>query len=454
MPNISVVVPVYNVEKYLSECLDSLVNQTLKDIEIVCVNDGSTDNSLDILNSYAEKDSRIRIISTENHGYGHAMNTGFGAATGDYIGILESDDFTASNMYEELYKTAVANDADIVKSNYWNYRGGKKELARSLKDGPYDKVFSPRHDTIQIFSYTPSIWSAIYRREFIVENGIRFNETPGASFQDTSFNFMVLSCADRVVLKKDAYICYRRDNESSSVNSLKKVYCVFDEYKYSNDFLVSRGEKTADLKYLLPALAWSTYSWNYGRISAPFKYEFLERVINNFDAFWNKGEIKPKYWLNKEHLKECTHVLADKNCFLHRVYMGFQKREALLGYLKNKVHDHSRVYVYGAGIVGQEIAGMLEKHELSFNGFAVTSRDCSARELMGKEIVSLTEIDNMGCGNDIMFILSVKEATQPEILSMLRERGYRDVIVMTNEMRKYLVKFEGYDIHGLVCGLL
>jgi len=106
MPNISIILPIYNVDSYLRECLDSIINQTLKDIEIICVNDDLKDNSLSIMQEHAEKDSRIKIISKPNSGYGHTMNVGIDAATGKYIGIVEPDDYVQLDMYETLYNLA------------------------------------------------------------------------------------------------------------------------------------------------------------------------------------------------------------------------------------------------------------------------------------------------------------------------------------------------------------
>ena len=106
MPKVSILVPTYNVSQYLDECMQSLIRQTLKDIEIICINDGSTDNSLEILKSYAAKDNRIKIIDKENGGYGIAMNMGLEQATGEYVGILEPDDYVKLNMYETLYNIA------------------------------------------------------------------------------------------------------------------------------------------------------------------------------------------------------------------------------------------------------------------------------------------------------------------------------------------------------------
>ena len=107
MPKVSIIVPTYNVENYLRECMDSIVGQTLKDIEIICINDGSTDGSLEILKNYAAKDPRIIIVDKKNEGYGVGMNIGLERASGEYIGIVEPDDFVPDNMYEDLYNLSL-----------------------------------------------------------------------------------------------------------------------------------------------------------------------------------------------------------------------------------------------------------------------------------------------------------------------------------------------------------
>ena len=121
MIKVSIVVPVYNVEKYLRQCMDSIVNQTLKEIEIICVDDGSTDSSGDILDEYASRDNRVRVIHKENKGYGHSMNMGFHAANGKYIGIVESDDYAEPEMFEVLYEEAEKKQLDVIKSSFYFY---------------------------------------------------------------------------------------------------------------------------------------------------------------------------------------------------------------------------------------------------------------------------------------------------------------------------------------------
>ena len=147
-PKVSVVIPVYNVETYIRECLDSAIAQTLKDIEIICVDDGSTDGCPQILDEYAQKDDRIKVIHKANSGYGHSMNVGLDAATGEYFAILESDDIIKPNMYEVLYAEAKKHDVDLIKSDYEIFIGDQDARqytykAITNKSSLYYKVINP-----------------------------------------------------------------------------------------------------------------------------------------------------------------------------------------------------------------------------------------------------------------------------------------------------------------------
>ena len=122
MAKVSIIIPTYNVEEYLEECMDSVVRQTLQDIEIICINDGSTDGSLEILKRYAQNDKRIIIVDKENGGYGIGMNIGLDKATGEYIGIVEPDDFVPLNMYEDLYNIAEKENLDFVKADFYRFK--------------------------------------------------------------------------------------------------------------------------------------------------------------------------------------------------------------------------------------------------------------------------------------------------------------------------------------------
>lgn len=150
-PKVSILVPIYNNEIYLHECIDSIINQTLKDIEIILLDDGSTDNSPQICDEYAKKDNRIKVVHKENTGYGHTMNLGIEMATCEYVGIVESDDYAELDMFESLYNATVQNNhkIDMVKSNYTVFYGDKNNrmFDKETKDihNPkyYHKVLIP-----------------------------------------------------------------------------------------------------------------------------------------------------------------------------------------------------------------------------------------------------------------------------------------------------------------------
>ena len=137
-PKVSVIIPVYNVEKYLRECLDSVVNQTLREIEIICVDDGSTDSSLDILKEYASKDNRITVIGQQNLHAGVARNAGLAVARGEYLSFLDSDDFFELNMLAEMYNTAKKDGSDTVICGNYVYNDTKKQITDHIK---IDKKF-------------------------------------------------------------------------------------------------------------------------------------------------------------------------------------------------------------------------------------------------------------------------------------------------------------------------
>lgn len=193
---VSIVIPIYNVEKYLDECLDCVVNQTLYDIEIICVNDGSTDRSGEILAGYAERDDRIIVINKKNAGYGHAVNMGIRVASGEYIGIVEPDDYLELNMMEELYNTASRMNLDVIKADFNIVRGepGKRVYSRQKICKNYDLYHQVTNasENENVFRASLYTWAGLYRREFLWKNDIWHNESPGASTRIMVFGFRFL----------------------------------------------------------------------------------------------------------------------------------------------------------------------------------------------------------------------------------------------------------------------
>lgn len=292
-PKVSVLVPVFNAQKFLRACMDTLVGQTLHDIEIICIDDGSTDASPAILAEYAARDERVRVITKENSGYGDSMNVGVRAARGDWLGICEPDDFVSKSMFSVLVEAGERYHCDLVKANYrehsedslWDPRIG------ILDAYGYGRPFDP-HDMPSIVLIAPTIWSGIYRRELVVENGISFSPTPGASFQDTSFGQQCWIAAKRAFLIKRGLYHYRIDNDASSSKSGTKVFAVCGEFERTFRFLHARQDGSLQaFGRWLNVTRHGTYLWNYNRISAEHHLEFAERWLAEMEDADGRGML-------------------------------------------------------------------------------------------------------------------------------------------------------------------
>lgn len=263
-PNVSVIVPVYNTEKYLEKCLDSLVNQALTDIEIICVNDGSTDGSLAILNKFAADDFRIKVINQNNKGQSAARNAGLSAAKGEYIGFLDSDDFADNSMFEKLYYSAKKNDSDLIMCavNLYNdktsqvssddpYFGLKIFEQQTNSDMFFDNVFSYEQCKDFLFRICVVPWNKLIKSNFLKENNIKFVE--GLSFEDNIFCLELLLKAKRISLFKDALPFYRISTQHSltyGVNDEVKLD-VFKIFDYMQSVLEQNNAYTAFKDYFL-----------------------------------------------------------------------------------------------------------------------------------------------------------------------------------------------------------
>ncbi|MDR1104050.1 MAG: glycosyltransferase [Endomicrobium sp.] len=217
-PKVSVIIPVYNTEKYLRQCLDSVVNQTLKDIEIICINDGSTDNSLQILNEYANKDNRIVVINSTNEGAEASRNKGLVISNGKYLMFWDSDDFFELDALEEFYDTAEENQCDIVLSFYKKYCDitGNINLIK-LGSFPDKKIFYKEDSPRLIRIFTPNVWSKFFKRNFIIENNLKFQKITRTN--DLFFVYSAIAISTKTVILEKYLITYRINNMASLQNN-------------------------------------------------------------------------------------------------------------------------------------------------------------------------------------------------------------------------------------------
>lgn len=218
---VSVIMPSLNVAEYIEECIRSVAGQSLEDIEIICVDAGSDDGTLEILEKYSENDSRIRLLHSDKKSYGYQMNLAISEACGEYVGIVETDDYVAENMFEELYRLSDNGSVDVVKASFYHvFEDGtiKKDVGKdkSVKENVKFKI----EDYPAIIRAHPSIWAGIYRLDFIKAHDIRFIEEPGGGWVDNPFFYETAFAADSIVYTNSAYYYYREFNPSSSSNNL------------------------------------------------------------------------------------------------------------------------------------------------------------------------------------------------------------------------------------------
>lgn len=281
MPKVSVIIPVHNTEKYLTKCLESVYNQTLTDIEIICINDCSTDNSLGILQEYAENDRRIKLIDfKENKGAAAARNAGIDAAAGEYIGFVDSDDFIGLDFYEKLYKKAVETNSDVVKGNIYD--------CDQFGESPKLTFFYDRNEKIRenkaYFCY--GFTSAIYKLNLLQQHKIRFPENI-SHFEDPYFSIQIAVYLNTISFVESARYFYIRHLNSavSTSKNFTKAQDFINAVYLIYEFLNQANLTEKDYFIYLSFLYWQVEPWCYD-ISLPaganlIAQESLIAMLNN-----------------------------------------------------------------------------------------------------------------------------------------------------------------------------
>ena len=257
MPKISVIIPVYNVEQYLPQCLDSLKNQILSDLEFICINDGSVDGSLDILQAYAAEDHRFVIINQKNRGQGYARNKGLEAASGEYIGFVDPDDWVEPDMYEQMYNLAEKYNADTVECNYEHYiespktvttmPGNIKRPLPETSDGILSYNWTQLPGQHLIWSGPHAVWNKIFSKKMINDEHIRFTE--GTLAEDALFTIHSRICSLRTIQCPKIFYHYRTRQDSAcnkisdnrfdfftAVRDIKRILTQYNIYEQQQNY--------------------------------------------------------------------------------------------------------------------------------------------------------------------------------------------------------------------------
>ena len=324
-PKVSVIIPVYNVEEYLRECLDSVVNQTLKEIEIICVDDGSTDKSLEILKEYAKKDNRITVISQENLHAGVARNAGLAVAKGEYLSFLDSDDFFELNMLEETYKKAKADDADIIMFNAYLFNDVEKkdiEVSWTLRADWVNsyQVFNYKNIPDLVFRLSNCwVWNRLYKSSFINKYRLNFQSLRCAN--DTYFSCISQVLAKKIIILDIRLVHYRTNRENSHNTTSSSVRqrspqdllnCFITIYKKLKEIKVFN---TIEKSYMTVAIEHIFWSKNGIACNKEAYIKFVTYFVKEYKELFRKQSFNSdNNEINKKYVS-LRNILVDNGCF-------------------------------------------------------------------------------------------------------------------------------------------
>ena len=353
MPKVSIIIPFNNVENYISECLDSVLNQTLKDIEVICINDASTDGTLSLVKQYAEKDERIKLIElSERKGQGFARNRGIEIATGEYIGFVDSDDFIKRDMYECLYNKAKENDNDITMCQAVEYDDVTGQYIQSdyYSLAPLnsfgDNIFSAEDSKQVILDINVALWNKIYKRSYMLGIGEKFPE--GFIYEDLPFFFGTYLPAKRISIVWQEFYMYRINRKNSTMQQFNNK--ILDRLP-----MVSLTYEKMKKAHFLDDMKTSLQGWiindlfhRYSLLKEHYQKEFfflMKKVFQNLEI----ENVEDSYWKQVYHFQ--GYLLVMNNSFEDFNQKVFNE------YLDiHKVEDRLRSLVVGSEVIDSKIS--------------------------------------------------------------------------------------------------
>ena len=321
---ISVVMPIYNAEKYLGRAIRDVLNQTLSDIELICVDDGSTDNSTDIINSFVKKDSRVSSIRQSNAGPSVARNKGFVLAQGKYVIFLDADDMYEPTLLESLYNMAEKDNLDVAVTRFDIYNESSKSYVKQA-DEPHASIFAPGKVTSKneypdfIFGITTGyVWNKLIRTSFIRDKKIAFDNDLYV-FEDVHFVCSVMALAERVERIDDILIHHRVYSEQSRATLFRKYYGqVPVVYQKIRDFLKRQG------MYIPLKKGFFNFSTN--------------RCFKLYNILWADGKERLWNMLHDQYIAELEWLSFDKSDFESAEVCEFVANAALYTYAEYNAH--------------------------------------------------------------------------------------------------------------------
>lgn len=425
-PKISVVITVHNAEKYIKDCLNSVLKQTFTDMEILCMDGGSTDTTPAILSDYAAKDSRIRIINDPNTSYGHKVNRGIEEAKGKYIAALESDDMYEPFMLEKLYEVAQKYHTDFVNGSYTNFfdmngcRFGY--VTRMYQEGEYNCLINYREQP-ERFGVISRYWTGLFKKEFLMRENIKMNESKGASYQDMSFRFLIS------VLSQNAYhldipvYLYRIDNPGSSMYDSKKTVVIAEEHEFLKQELLKRNITAPHVWHNAYLWKYMDFRGNMGHLKGQYLQELFDRYREELD----KDKIYLEKYKNSGYGQFAGKMMTESPEKVMELLKQDQidreeSRNRLYRFAEvvSNANEKQKLIIFGSGQRGKKIVEMLQYMAHRIGCLTDNKRELWGTRIKGYEILSPKEAVQQYA--EALYIVANKLHAQ-EIEKQLQDMG-------------------------------
>lgn len=391
MPLVTIIMPSLNVKNYIQECMESVIGQSLQDIEILAIDAGSTDGTLEILKDYEQKDARVKVIMSDKRSYGYQVNLGLEKASGDYIGIVETDDYISVTMLEKLVDCIKRNDVDYVKGRVayvaqlpngekWIHEMGLPITAESV-----GQVVKPC-DMPELLHKDIYLWLGLYKKSFL-EN-IRLNETPGAAFQDQGFLLKTFNTSKRAMYVDEIVYYYRQDNSGSSVFNRNGFAYLVGEYCANLRFIEDKSRLWKEAFYLrmLTQCQGRFVTMALGNVFWDTALENINILRNLLKEAVEKGILRIEMLddTNKERLLD----------FLQNPYglylRNVERLASKVGRIRSLYNDtkDKEVVILGCGFYGRFVHALLEKQgQCKVCAYADNNEAITGQQQQGIEVL-------------------------------------------------------------------
>lgn len=395
---ISVIVPCYNMKMYLPNCLNSILAQNIKDIEIICIDDGSNDGTRELLEDYQERNSNFRLVCQNNEGAGNARNKGIRLACGEYVAFMDADDFYPdADVLKYLYDTSLMHDANICGGSSCNYRGGVYTYDGLRKGMVFEENGWVDKKDFLTFS---GFWRFIFKREFIIDNDIWF--PPYKRAQDPYFFVNAISKAEKVYCVKKIVYCYRKEHKVVDFDRYKAI----DYTKGIRDSL--EVAKSEGLKNIYVSLL-NTLHGEPTALMYYFAYEGSEemkKIIHDINLIICDNEDLEK-----------TVLLEGKNLdeYVKKIWT---ERDIFF----NKLKQFPKILIFGAGTVGRKVLNFLRKYQYEPDAFIVSDLKQNPSDVEGVVVKSIEEYNQIQ--KECIVIVATFSYLHEEIQDLLLQKGF------------------------------